>query len=295
MGDYSFTVECVYCALTLIQVQNASASYWKNDANINGGHHVECPTCGCRFKTADDGVDIGSGGGVCTKNISRPSLASLNVSSGSREGGNALIITGEALDVGTLVVKFAEEACPVVDNRTSTTARVVLPAATYTLNVLERCHKLTLDVITGSLSVGEAVTTLAGSTGTIRLIDGTTYWIAFANFAETLEAMVGTSLVGSSGGTADIDSVEAVPFTVGETVFGLSSVVSGTVREDMPLLVYAPTGGFAPNELIQGADSGALAKLTGSPAYASLVDVSVENEYGQRLTGGTLSGAYTYA
>jgi hypothetical protein len=223
-------------------------------------------------------------------------IASLNVATGPREGGNALIITGSALEVGNLVVKFAGETSPLVDNRTATTARVVVPSATYALNIAERCYRLTLSLTSGSLAVDEAVTSEAGSSGLIRLIDGNIYWIAFTNFSETLDELIGTNLVGGgSGGTASVDAATAMDFNVGEVVTGLSSGAFAIVQDAPTLVVKSPTAGFAPDELVRGDNSGALVKLTSSPAYSGLVDVSVENEHGQRLTGASLPDTYTYA
>jgi len=291
-GTYEFNVICVYCDAVLFTITGASAAAWKKDA-ADGGFTIEC-ACGGTFVTADDGVPVSSGGGVQIDNISAPQITSLNAVSGAREGGNALVISGHALDVGALVVKFGGRPAPVVDERTVTTARVVLPPATYTLNVLEQCHKLTLSITSGSLSIDEAITTTAGSSGIVRQIIGSDYWIAFANFAETLEAMVGTNLVGGgAGGTASISAATAVAFAVDEVVTGLSSGAFAVFR-DFPLVVNSPTAGFAPSELVRGDTSGALVKLTSSPAYSGLVDVTVENENGQHSVGGALSGAYTY-
>jgi len=273
---------------------------WKQTttASPSGGpqYHLKCEGCGAAFCIEDDGVDAEVGGLVERGNVSPPMIASLNVATGPREGGNALIITGEALEVGTLVVKFADEPAVAVNNRTVTTANVSVPRATYALNVAERCYRLTLTITSGSLSVDEAVTTDAGSTGLIRLIDGNFYWIAFTNRSETLDEMVGTSVVGGgAGGTATIDAAMEVDLNVGEVVTGLSSGAFAVVRDLAPLVVKEPTAGFAPDELVRGDISGALVKLTSSPAYSGLVDVSVENEHGQRLTGASLPDAYTFA
>jgi len=292
------SLECPYCATVLItaapapeQTESAFRSAWKSLAATQPYH--ACPGCIGEFQIDDDGDPDGL---VELGNITRPSLNSINVVTGAREGGNALIITGNALDAGTLVVRFAEEPAVTVDNRTATTARIVVPRATYAINVLEQCHKLTLNVAPGALAVDEAVTSDAGSTGVIRLIEGSTYWIAFANFAETLNEMIGTNLTGGvSGGVASVVIASAVEFLVDEVITGQTSGAFAVVRDAEPLVVTSPTAGFAPNELVRGDFSDALVKLTSSPAYSGLVDVTVENEYGQRPTGASLLGAYTYA
>jgi len=292
------SLDCSYCGANFVTAAPAEnqdpavfRSQWK--ALAQRAPVCACASCHGSFVISDDGEPSGI---VKLQNVSTPQITSLNVVVGAREGGNALIITGEALEVGTLVVKFAGRPCSIVDNRTRDTARVVVPRATYAINVLEQCHKLTLNVTPGVLAVDEAVTSDAGSTGVIRLIEGSTYWIAFANLAETLDEMIGTNLTGGvSGGVASVVIATAVEFLVDEAVTGQSSGAFAVVRDAQPLVVTSPTTGFAPNELVRGDSSDALVKLTSSPAYSGLVDVSVENEYGQRLTGASLPGAYTYA
>ena len=292
MSGYDFTHSCGRCAATLFTVTGGSAAAWKADAAA-GGHPAECPSCGSVFTQEDDGDPDG---GVQPKDVSAPMVTSLNISSGPRTGGNAAFITGEALAVGNLVVKVGGKAAPMVDSRTETSARVVMPPATYQLNVAERCHKLTLTLTFGSLSVDEAITSTAGSTGTIRHIDGNQYMVAFVNLAELLEDMVGTSVIGGgSGGVATVTAASKPEFQVGESLNGLTSGSVGVVRTVVPLVVDSPSGGFSPNEVVSAPISGAFVKLGGSPAYSGLVDVIVENEYGQRASGGVLVGAYTYA
>jgi len=292
------SLDCPYCATNFLTATPAEdqdeatfRAEWK--AATAASPVCTCVNCSGAFQIMDDGDPDGS---VELGNVSTPTITSLNVTTGVREGGNALIITGHALDAGTLVVKFADEPSVLVDNRTVTTARVIVPRATYALNVEEQCHKLTLSIVSGSIAVDEAVTSDAGSSGVVRLIEGDTYWIAFGSLAEELDDMVGTNLIGgTSGGAASVDTITAVDFQAGEVVTAQTSGAFAVVRDPLPLVVKEPTAGFAPGELVRGDVSDALVKLTSSPAYSGLVDVTVENEHGQRVTGGSLPDSYTYA
>ena len=80
-------------------------------------------------------------------------------------------------------------------------------------------------------------------------------------------------------------------FMVGEEVVSTSGA-RGAVKSLMPFVVDNPTRAFLPNEEVTGTISGA--KLTTSnPAYSGAVDVTVENENGQRSVGGAFS-SYVY-
>ena len=91
-----------------------------------------------------------------------------------------------------------------------------------------------------------------------------------------------------------MNAIEFPSFSDGEFVYGISSAAQGTLRLTYPLLVDAPSNNFVPFEVFKGGASQAVARL-GNPAYSGLVDVSVENEYGQREFGGALLGGFTYA
>jgi hypothetical protein len=297
-----FKVECVYCSPTQELFSPTPgegqdpiewARTWK--AAAPSYSVFSCAGCGGSFGIEDDGVDADLGGIVQQTNVSRPRLDSLSVTTGPRGGGNALFISGIALDVGTLVVKFDGKSAA-VDSVTSTSARVVVPVGVYRLHVAEHLHTLTLTINSGSLAVDEAVTTAAGSTGIVRHISGATYMIVFQTLVETLSEMVGTVLTGGvGGGVATVDAADLVTFVSNEQVFGLTSGSFGTARGGLPLIADAPTNAFAPNELVKGSVSGAMVKLLGSPANSGAVDVVVENENGQRSVGGTLVRGYTYA
>lgn len=298
MGTYSFDLSCACCAVKLLSVVNADAQLWKDNANNDGGHTVTCGICGDRYRTVDDGVSVSEGGGVKGHDVSRPRIDSVNIPFGPLAGGNVITLLGRSLDIGDLVVKFDGKLAPVVSSRTTASVSVTVPVGVYRLNVDEYLHTLVLSNISGSLPlrVSEAVTTTAGSTGIIRHIEGATHMVVFQTLSETLAEMVGTTLIGGARGTtAHISGANFVVCQDGEQVTGLSSGATGSVRSESFLVVDAPTGAFAPDELVQGTDSKAMVKLTDTPAYSGAVDVIVENEHGQRLVGGTLVDGYAYA
>jgi hypothetical protein len=248
-------------------------------------------TCFGTFRIVDDASPFGS---VMLHDISSPRIDSVNVSSGSRTGGTAVFIQGGALDVGTLVVKFRGVASPQVDQRTATTARVVTPPASYTLNVAEVCCRLVLTPLLGSLSLDESFTAVNGSTGTVCRISGSAHNVSFSTLVGSLSALVGTNIVGGSGAVATVSSASAPNFQAGEMVSGLTNAAVAVVRASGPLVVDAPTGAFVEDELVLGATSGAVARLAPSAPYSGAVEICVENEYGRRVAGSSLVGALTY-
>jgi hypothetical protein len=324
-----FTIDCGYCPSAEIIFKAALPAeadeltwrkMWKATTTAGPGdtplYKVGCADCGAYFQIEDDGIPVSSGGFVRSKNVTQPKITGINLASGPREGGNILVITGDALEHGTLVVSFDGKPSPLVDQRTRKNARVVLPFGSYRLNVHETLHTLTLSIISGSLGIDEAITTSNGSTGVIRHINGNVYTVVFQALVEELghafkqppkkaknpaherAQLTGSTLVGGvGGGTAIITNADLLTFIDGELVTGLTTRATGLARGSNSdvLIVDSPTASFGPDELVKGSTSGAMVRLSGSPAYSGKVDVTVENEYGQRLAGGTLSGAYTYA
>jgi len=298
----SFSVDCDYCAPpgnTLVafqphpdQKQSEFDAAWKAAASLVG--NIECANCGARYQLADDPA-----GSVQPMNMSRPKITSINATSGYRAGGNVIFISGEALEVGDLVVRFAGKAAPTVDQRTKTTARVVVPQGCYRLNVEELLSRLVVAVTNGSFQVGESITTSDGSTGVVRHIASSVFMVYMSTLVTSLDDLVGLTVSGgSSGATGTINAVSMPLFSDGEIGRGTTSLTSGLMRDSAATpyapVVDNPTDSFAPGELVEGTVSGAMVKLSGSPAYSGLVDITVENEYGQRDSGNTLEDAYTY-
>jgi len=93
--------------------------------------------------------------------------------------------------------------------------------------------------------------------------------------------------------TLNIVSVTTPGFIVGEGVRGLSSGARASIASLSPFVVDFPLAAFTSGEEIQGDASGAKATLNAVP-YSGAVDVSVENEHGQRITGGAVLNGFTY-
>jgi len=93
--------------------------------------------------------------------------------------------------------------------------------------------------------------------------------------------------------TLDVAETITPGFIVGEEVVGEESGSRAVVRTAVPLVVDSPLRAFSPSELVIGAASGARVRLSTQP-YSGVVDVTVENEHGQRLTGGAVLDGFTY-
>lgn len=91
----------------------------------------------------------------------------------------------------------------------------------------------------------------------------------------------------------NVDEALSGTFIVGEQVRGVNSGALGVVRSLAPLVIDRPTRAFDLNEEVHGDASGAKVRL-GNPPYSGAVDVSVENENGQRPVGGVIVDGFTY-
>lgn len=94
--------------------------------------------------------------------------------------------------------------------------------------------------------------------------------------------------------TLNVEEINRAGFIIGEEVRGAVSGSRGSIRTITPFVVDAPTLPFAPHEEVVGQASNARLTLKGAP-FSGAVDVTVENEHGQRLVEGTLPGGFTYA
>lgn len=232
---------------------------------------------------------------VCGKDVSCPVVTTVSNHSGRRSGGNTIIIYGKSLDIGDLVVKFNGNQSPFVSNRTPISAEVVVPMGSYKLNVVEHLYSLTLTLSSGSLAINETVMAPSGTTGIIRLISGSTYMVAVQTLIGDVSSLLGVSLTGgSNGAVAQVVSAILPEFNEDELAIGFLSNSSGRVRGAELLALHAPSGPFAPNELVKGSLSGAVVKLSGSPAYSGLVNITVENEHCAAHNISCFAGAYTY-
>lgn len=296
----TLTIECCYCdheaplfssAPSLGQTTEAWRRSWKQIAQRQPGYVVACADCGGAFSIVDDGIPLESGGFVSSQSVSTPRIDTLSLTSGVRPGGEALYIFGSALDVGNLVVKFGGRTAQAVTNRTGTQARVVTPIGVFSLPGAAMLHRVRLANLAGTLSVGTTLMFTDGSRATIRRVDSpTVYWVRFSVLKNSLAALTG-QVASGSGGSGPVAEVTAASLIPGEGLTGMTSGARGALIT--PFRVSAPSGEFAAGEVVRGDASGACA-LLGSPAVSGLVDVTVENEYGRRHTGGTLVGGFTY-
>lgn len=104
------------------------------DGRPKRSRDISCNNCGTHYDIDDDGTPAAEGGGLVLVNVSRPKITELDVSSGPAAGGTQVSITGESLDVGTLVVRFGDEAAS-INSRTATSAQVTTPAGSGTVDV----------------------------------------------------------------------------------------------------------------------------------------------------------------
>lgn len=298
-------IECGYCEEEHVLFRatlpsHVSESKWRQTWKLSAStfQRIVCSHCFSAYTIEDDGVPLESGGFVRSKDVSAPVINGISAVSGPRNGGNIVGIYGHGLDIGeSLVVKFAGQPSLKIDERTSTTARVVVPTATYTLNVASYAVQIEYNTfVGGGFQAGETISSANGFTGTVQKVDSPKIMVSLAGASGSLDALVGVTISGGSSGThATVVGAMNVEFLVGEPVEGLSSKARGTVVSKFPLQIAAPSAGFAPQELVQGQMSKALCKLKTSPAYSGQVSVTVENDYGQRPTGSVLVGAYTFA
>jgi len=301
----TISIDCAYCdpKITILSAtpplgadEKKFRSAWK--ATTTGGpgnssqlNNLECPSCGGHFRLADDGVHINEGGSVVAINISRPRIDSVDVSAGSALGGNRITLTGHALDCGELVVKFGEETANVI-SRSATTAYVSAPIGQYKFNILTGPYlKVTLSDATGEFVEREQLQTSQDKVAMIVKIDKNCVWID----GSSEDFPNGSSVFGTTSRvTANVVmSTTPQPFK-GEIVEGSTSGALAIVSNTSPLEVKRPSRSFAPLEFVIGKSSDAVIRLTSSPAYSGMVDVTVENEFGSRTKGHRLSGGFVY-
>jgi hypothetical protein len=240
----------------------------------------------------DDGIAAEDGGLVSYRNVSTPRIDSVSVASGTRSGGEALYIFGSALDVGALVVRFGGVPVQAVTNRTTTQARVVTPIGRFVFQAMRPLYRLRLTNTVGTITVGQTIRTTNGSLATVRFFEGpTSFQVQFTSLTGTATALAG-QVASTPTGSGPIATVTTSPLITGEGLTGLQSGARGAFIA--PSAVIAPVGNFLANETVRGDASGSCAAL-GTPAVSGLVDVTVENEYGRRHTGGTLVGGFTYS
>lgn len=293
MGSYNYTQTCGRCAATLFTVANADAQAWKDDA-ASGGHKATCGGCGCSYTTKDDGTDVGSGGGVTALDVSQPKIDSINIATGPIAGGTVVRVNGSAFQVpgATPTVKFggASNVTSVIsdaaiDASTPAGKAKLLLAVNYErvlIGTVTGGPFAVADVITGGTS-GETAEVMGVGAGYLLIKDRTGDFTA----SETLTGS-------GSSATAPFTSMGSASFADAETITGQSSGATATMLSAAALEITGPSGPFTAGEEILGASSGAMAQLDNPTWYDGTVGVSVENDHGQRQSGGSLAGAFQY-
>jgi len=269
---------------------------WKDDANNQNGHGFECPGCGGYFRTQDDGIPAGDGGGLMLLDESKPRIDSLTIGSGSRTGGEALYINGASLDSGTLSVTFAGKPVKELTDITTSSARVVSPVGTYRLLPEgDELVKLSLSNRSGTPALNEELRQGSKRVGVIRLVEADEIRITLdSGFTNSITSLIGNTVKGSSSGfTATVSTAIRPEFIDGEEVVGQTGGAKGVLRSREEWIVDSPTRAYQAGELVKGSSSGTYIRLV-TPAYSGAVDVAVSNERGQRDVGSVLKNGFTY-
>lgn len=258
---------------------------------------IRCEHCDTCYTIEDDGVDIGAGGSIVKRDITRPGLTSLDVTGGPREGGTTVVLTGKAFNTGTVRVFFGTREAGFI-SKTDTSAVVVTPPGSYSLLLEEGPYAVcSLVGKTGNFSLNELFTGASPAcAGSVRYIYQNTVGI-WLNTPSVIGDLEGCTITGAtSGAAANIASVAVPRFVVGEQVTGATNGSQGVIKsfDGRTITLDLPTGPFSADELIVGEASGARGRL-GSPAYSGAVDVRVENEYGVSAAGGTITNGFTYS
>jgi hypothetical protein len=213
---------------------------------------------------------------------------------GGTAGGTSVTVNGHSFNTATPTVKFdgvAGTSLNVVDDGELT---VNTPAGKVKLVVAESHLKLSHGSVTGGpFQVGETVTGGTSAATGVVTEQQSNYLMVKTVSGTFQDAEVLTG--GTSGATATTDADPSVPaFSAGETITGQTSAVTATCQEVSPLRVDTLSGSFTAGEEIKGGTSGARATLHASAPMDGDVDVTIENTWGQRSTGGTLAGAFEY-
>ncbi|HUW16293.1 MAG TPA: IPT/TIG domain-containing protein [Actinomycetes bacterium] len=236
---------------------------------------------------------VGSGGGVQTKDVSSPSIASIGLSSGPVAGGTKVRVNGHAFIVEAPTVKFDGVPGTNLVVLNDAAIDVDTPAGKLTIFLTAGPYRKLLHgtVSGGPFTVGETITGATSAvTATIKEV-GAGFLLVDAVSGEftASETLNGAA----SSASASFTSIGDLPFQVGEVVTGASSGSTGTLATLAPLKLVAPSAAFSDGEQITGGTSGARATLA-TPWMSGFVDVDIENANGQRITGGCLAAAYEF-
>jgi len=119
--DFEVHCSCDCVNSRLAHVQNGDLDAWRVIAQ-NKSMTFGCDHCNCEYQLEDKITSIS------VKDISKPTLASLDIKSSPIAGGVLVTLTGHALSIGTLVVKFGEVVVTNFRINSDTSATVNAPA-----------------------------------------------------------------------------------------------------------------------------------------------------------------------
>lgn len=294
MGTYNYTHQCPCDGTVIFSVTNADAQAWKDDANFHGGHAAGCPSCGCYFRTVDDGVDVGSGGGIEIANESRPRLDSLSAAtSGPLGGGTTVRIEGHGFDHVEPVVTFDGVSGTNIVVITPDSLDVDAPAGSLMLNMVVGPHQQINHggATGGPFQVGEVITGNTSSVSAIVVEQGVSH-LVFKSATGAFQD--GETVTGStSAATATISSVTVPVFEDGEVILGLTGGATAVLSDLPRFRVTSVSDTFLGDEEIKGLTSGAIGTLAADPANG-FVDVAISNQWGAHPTSYRLVNAFEY-
>ena len=307
--SHGIRIVCDYCSPEAVLMQMSPSlrqdpiawcKAWKSTLTgaPGGNPQFSALTCACgsTYTLEDDGISAEDGGCLSQKNVSAPLITSVSVAGGLVKGGTRLLLSGQALDVGTLVVHFGSHD-GIVLKRTSSTAEVSVPSGGYKLFVDGgTLSQILISPRSGNFTVGEHLTFVGtGVIGQVCAANAGDLVVEFVTPSD-LDSLVGLRVTGSqSSSSGTVSNVSTSSLIPGETLLGVDSKSMGTIESVSPLLVFSPTGKFSPGEIVKGQGSGACVRLKATNYYSGTVDICVSNEFGERLDGSSeLPGSFTY-
>ena len=285
MSEFSYTHDCGNCGATLMTINNADAAAWQ--ALVTRQPHVAtCPHCGSRYAIEADGD------GLIAVDKSRPGISTIVPERGTVLGGTRVRVNGSRFTTSPPNVRFGSAVGLNVNVISDTALDVDAPAGSLRVVLDDHYVQLSHVNASGSFQNGEVITgSTSSAQGTIKAL-GADYLLV----ETTTGAFVGGEHItgAASSTTAIVTNVALRQFHLGETLQGVASGNTAVVTSVSPLRVGSTTsGGFSNGEEVFGITSNARAKL-GSPWYDGLVDVTLDNEHGERDSGGRLQLSYEF-
>lgn len=271
---------CLRCGNSLFSTSNADPAALRG---LIGAHIYHCG-CGSSMGLESDGAD-----GVQAVDQSRPGITSITPTSGPI--GTRVRVNGVAFNVAPPTVRFGSAVGTNVNVISDTALDVDAPDGDLPVILAEQYKQLDYTNVNGSGFLnGEVITgSTSSAQGTVR--GGGHGYLLVATISGTFVS--GEHITGAaSSTTAVLTSVAPRPFSIGETLQGQDSGCTAVVTSLNPLRAgNISPGGFTHGEEVFGTTSNARAKL-GSPWYDGNVDITLDNEYGARDSGGHLSLAF---